>query len=342
MKNFFFILSITFIILVVLNITWLSITTYFWAAEGITFFYTYIDAEASLIENIFGSTFVKWILLADVLWLISLLIFMLQRKHFKIEKDRHFLSHQRISHPKICVVIPAYNEEKSIEKVVKDFINQEYVADVIVIDNDSTDKTIELAEKSGAKTIKQDFNRGFAHNYATGLKESLKTDANIIATVDADGTSNAYDLEKMMPYLANSDMVLGTRQVQILTEKDNQNSMMHVWGNFFLAKLIQFKYFSLHYSGIVVLTDVGCLYRVIRRDSLEKLSDDLFDSSTGNVFGGIAFLLHLTMKAIEKDLRIVEIPVTFNKRIGKSKTNSNKKSTGLKIGLQFLKFILMS
>ena len=217
-----------------------------------------------------------------------------------------------------------------------------YVADVIVIDNDSTDKTIELAEKSGAKTIKQDFNRGFAHNYATGLKESLKTDANVIATVDADGTSNAYDLEKMIPYLANSDMVLGTRQVQILTEKDNQNSMMHVWGNFFLAKLIQFKYFSLHYSGIVVLTDVGCLYRVIRRDALEKLSDDLFDSSTGNVFGGIAILLHLTMRSIEKDLRIVEVPVTFNKRIGKSKTNSDKKTTGLKIGFQFLNFILKS
>ncbi len=342
MKKFFFLLTVTFIILLIFNITWLSITTYFWAVEGITFFYTYIDAEESLIENIFGSTFVKWILLSDVLWLIALLIFMLQRKHFKIEKEYHFLSYQPISEPKVCVVIPAFNEEKSIEKVVNDFINQKYVSDVIVIDNDSTDKTIELAEKSGAKIIKQDFNRGFAYNYATGLKESLKTDANIIATVDADGTSNAYDLEKMIPYLANSDMVLGTRQVQILTEKDNQNSMMHVWGNFFLAKLIQFKYFSLHYSGIVVLTDVGCLYRVIRRDALEKLSNDIFDSSSGNVFGGIAFLLHLTMRAIEKDLRLVEVPVTFNKRIGKSKTNSDKKTTGLKIGLQFLKFILMS
>ena len=84
MKKFFFILSITFIILVALNIAWLSITTYFWVAEGITFFYTYIDTEANLIENIFGSTFVKWILLADILWLISLFVFMLQRKHFKI------------------------------------------------------------------------------------------------------------------------------------------------------------------------------------------------------------------------------------------------------------------
>ena len=342
MKKFFFVLSITLIILFIFNIFWLSITTYFWAVEGITFFYTYLDAEQSLIENIYGSTFVKWILLSDIAWLISLFVFMLQRKHFKIDEEHHFLSHQPISQPKICVVIPAYNEEKSIEKVVKDFLSQKYVDNVVVIDNNSSDKTIKIAEKSGAQVVKQDFNRGFAHNYATGLKESLKTNANVIATVEADGTSNAYDLEKMVPYLANSDMVLGTRQVQILTEKDNQNSMMHVWGNFFLAKLIQFKYFSLHYTGIVVLTDVGCLYRVIRRDALEKLSNDLFDSATGNVFGGIAFLLHLTMKAIEKDLRIVEVPVTFNKRIGESKTHSDKKTIGLKIGLQFLKFILMS
>ena len=48
------------------------------------------------------------------------------------------------------------------------------------------------------------------------------------------------------------------------------------------------------------------------------------------------------MRSIEKDLRIVEVPVTFNKRIGKSKTNSDKKATGLKIGFQFLNFILKS
>lgn len=341
MKIFFFLLAISFIILFVANLAWFITTIYFWATEGITFFYSFLNPEEGLLENIYYSTYVRWLVLADVFWFISLATFMLQRKHFKTDPNQHYLAHNPIKDPKICVVIPAYNEQQSIEKVVKDFLGQKYVESVIILDNKSTDNTVALAEKCGAKVIKQDRNRGFAHNYATGLKEALKTDANIIATADADGTSNAYDLEKMIPYLDNSDMVVGSRQVQILTQKGNQNSMLHVWGNFLLAKLIQFKYFSLHHFGIVILTDVGCLYRLIRYEALEKLSDNLFEPKTGDVVGGIAFLLYLTMKGIEKDLKIVEVPLTFNKRIGQSKTQSNKKFTGIKYGLIFLKYILL-
>ena len=73
----------------------------------------------------------------------------------------------------------------------------------------------------------------------------------------------------------NTDVVIGTRQIQVLTEKGNQNSVLHVWGNFILAKVIQFKYFSLLHMGIVSLTDVGCLYRLMRRDALEKIVDEV-------------------------------------------------------------------
>jgi glycosyltransferase involved in cell wall biosynthesis len=202
------------------------------------------------------------------------------------------------------------------------------------------DDTALLAEKCGAKVIRQEKNRGFAHSYAIGLKEALKTDANIIATAEADGTNNAYDLDKMIPYLSNCDMVVGTRQVQIFTQKGNQNSIMHVWGNYWLAKLIQFKYFSLHHFGIINLTDVGCLFRVIKKESLEKLTDQFIDHKTGDAIGGPAFPLYLTMRSIEKDLRIVEVPLTFNKRLGQSKTRSDEKISGIKYGLIFLKFIL--
>ena len=203
------------------------------------------------------------------------------------------------------------------------------------------DDTALLAEKCGAKVIRQEKNRGFAHSYAIGLKEALKTDANIIATAEADGTNNAYDLDKMIPYLSNCDMVVGTRQVQIFTQKGNQNSIMHVWGNYWLAKLIQFKYFSLHHFGIINLTDVGCLFRVIKKESLEKLTDQFMDPKTDDAIGGPAFPLYLTMRSIEKDLRIVEVPLTFNKRLGQSKTRSDEKISGIKYGLIFLKFILL-
>ena len=265
---------------------------------------------------------------------------MLQRKHFKTDPAQHFLKYNPINSPRLCVTIAAYNEQDSIEKTVKDFIKHRDVESVIVVDNKSMDDTALLAEKCGAKVIRQEKNRGFAHSYAIGLKEALKTDANIIATAEADGTNNAYDLDKMIPYLSNCDMVVGTRQVQIFTQKGNQNSIMHVWGNYWLAKLIQFKYFSLHHFGIINLTDVGCLFRVIKKESLEKLTDQFIDHKTGDAIGGPAFPLYLTMRSIEKNLRIVEVPLTFNKRLGQSKTRSDEKISGIKYGLIFLKFIL--
>jgi glycosyltransferase involved in cell wall biosynthesis len=339
MKKFFFLLSISYVVIFLINITWIILNLYLWTTEGIDFVLS--GSQEGLFENIYYSVYFKWIIFINIIWLSALVGFMLRQKHFKTNPEQHFLKHNPIEKPKICITIAAYNEENSIEKVITDFMNQKFVESVIVVDNKSTDKTVFLAEKCGAIVIKQKKNMGFGHSYAIGLQESLKQDVNIVVTAEADGTNNAYDLDKMIPYLGNADMVIGSRQVQIFTQKGNQNTIMHVWGNFFLAKLIQFKYFSLHHFGIINLSDVGCLFRVVRRDALEKLVDKFIDPKSGDAIGGPAFPLYLTMRAIEKDLKIVEIPLTFNKRIGESKTNSNKKIPGIVYGLKFLKFILL-
>jgi len=144
----------------------------------------------------------------------------------------------------------------------------------------------------------------------------------------------------MLPYLDNCDMAVGTRQNQVLTEKGNQNSLLHVWGNFFLAKLIQIKYFSLLHTGVVNLTDVGCNFRLFRTEALKKIVNELTYPSTDKVKAGIGVAIHLTMIGIQKDLRIIELPVTFNKRAGKSKIGSNRRIRAIKIGLIFLWLIL--
>ena len=168
----------------------------------------------------------------------------------------------------------------------------------------------------------------------------MKTDANIIATTEADGSFNAYDMKKMLPYLDNCDMVVGTRQNQILTQRGNQNSLLHVWGNFCLAKIIQIKYFSLLHAGIVNLTDVGCIFRIVRKEGLERVISELTFVNSDKTKAEMAAPIHLTLEGIKNDLRILEIPVTFNKRIGESKIESDKKIRGIKIGLSFLWFIL--
>jgi len=339
MGKFYVSLFVTFVILVITHIAFAVINLYYWATNSVEV----IVHGKTFIDTIYYSIYLKWILLADAIWVLMLSLFLVRRKSFKTDPELHYLGYRPNPNPKICVVVPTYNEELVVESVVKDYVNQKNVAQVLVIDNHSTDKTADIAEKSGAKVIRKPSNKGLAHSCVMGMKEFLKSDANILVLTECDGTFSGHDIQKMLPYLDNCDMVIGTRQVQVLTEEGNQNSTLYVWGNYFLAKLIQIKYFSVRHLGIVELTDVGCIYRCIRREALEKIIDKLTYPETDEVIvssssGLIAILM--TMTGIESNLKIVEVPVTFKKRVGASKTGSDKKSKAIIYGLKFMWYII--
>ena len=340
MKKFFFMLALTLVILFIVNISWLIANLYLWSTEGIIA----VTGEENdgLFEDIYYSEYARWIIWANLGWIASLLIFIFRSKHYKTDPALHYLQFDSISNPKMCVAIPSYNEEQSIGKVVTDYKNQKFVESVIVVDNNSTDNTVEVAKQHGAMVVTKNENKGFSHSYVLGLKESLKTDANIIVTTEADGTFSGGDISKLLPYLENCDMVSGTRQTQILTEKGNQNSRFLVWGNLFLAKLIQLKHFSLDHSAVVNLTDVGCYFMIIKRDALLKIIDQLSKKETEKLTWHLTLRLYTTLLVIEKDLRLVEVPVTYKKRIGKSKIGTGKNLRTIKMGLIFLWVILRS
>ena len=341
MGIFLIVFAFSFIILSIVNIIWLGLNLYLWAINGIQF----LLQGMNFAENIYASTFLKWILLADSLWLLIFFGFLLKRKHYKTDAKLHYLNYIPIKEPKICVIIPAYNEEENIGQTITEFIKQKNVKHVIVIDNNSKDNTVKIAKKSGAIVITKDRNMGYAHSWYIGFKESLKTDANITALCDADLTYNAYDLEKMIPYLDNCDMVLGNRMVQILTEKDNQNNIFLVWGNAFIAKLLQIKYFSIRHLGIIQVNDAGCSFRCIKNEALQQIINDFTKPNSDELVFGADFVtigMFTTAKIIEHDLKIVEIPITFKKRMGVSKTQATKKKFALKYGLQMIWYIIKS
>ncbi len=326
------------IALFIINIVFIVESLIYWGTYGLQT----VLGGLNLVERIFSSTYLKWILFADIIWLILVTSFLVKRKNYRTNENLNYLSSNIISEPSICVIIPTYNEEMVIESVVKDYLNQEYVKYVLVIDNHSSDKTIEIAERCGARVIKKEKNMGYAHSCVMGLKESLKTSANIIVLTEADGTFSARDLSKMIPYLENSDMVIGTRQIQVLSEKGNQNKMMYVWGNFLLAKLLQIKYFSLLHMGVVILTDVGCSYRCMRKEALEKIMPQFTKPNFEVIVkphSGL-FALFMTELGIKNDLKLVEVPITFKRRVGISKTQSDKKIKAIKYGLEFFWFII--
>ncbi|QUC64787.1 glycosyltransferase family 2 protein [Nitrosopumilus sp. K4] len=293
-------------------------------------------------ERVYSSTYFKWIIIFDGVWLAIALLFAQKRKYYRTDPNKDYLSYYPLESKQICVIIVAYNEELAIGKVIDDFVLQKNVKEVIVIDNHSEDNTVKIAQEHGAKVITKEKNMGFGHSCVVGFQEALKTDYDIIVLVEGDGSSNGYDLEKMIPYLDNSDLVLGTRLIQTLSEKGNQVKMMYVWGNYFLAKLIQIKFFSLLHMGSVSLTDVGCILRVIRKESLKEIIQSFTDHRTGKVIPGNEFSLYMIIESIKANLRVVEVPVTSNKRIGESKIGSDKKFKAIKMGLSHIWFILKS
>jgi len=328
-------MALLFVGLVIVNLVWLGINISIWVSNGLQF----ILQGMNFVESIYFSVYLKWILLADGVWLLAAFIFALSRKHYKTDTKLHYLNYEPIKEPRICVIIPVFNEERVIGQVVSDFINQKNVKHVIVIDNNSTDNSKMIAEKAGAKVIQNKKNMGLAYSCVVGYQESLKTDANIVALTEGDGTCSGYDLTKMVPYLDNCDMVIGTRQLQVLSEKGNQNRMTYVWANYYLAKLIQIKFFSLLHRGVVSFTDVGCIYRTIRKDSLAKIIDKFYGPN-GKVIPSLEFTVFMPIIALQKNLRIIEVPVSFKKRIGYSKTRSDKGLKAFKIGMKYVWCIL--
>lgn len=93
--------------------------------------------------------------------------------------------------------------------------------------------------------------------------------------------------------------------------------------------------------GSVRLTDVGCAYRCVRAGVLGSMMGEFSEggSVAARAEGG-NFALFMTMVAIDRGLRIVEIPVSFSRRVGESKTGSCRKWRGIMYGLRFLWLIL--
>ncbi len=245
----------------------------------------------------------------------------------------HHVRWDIIPNHNIVVAMTAYNDEASIYNSVQEFRSQPDVKQIIVVDNNSTDRTVELASEAGARVVHEP-QQGYGYACIRGLRAALEfPKVNVVVLVEGDMTFAGKDLAKLVPYLDNVDMAVGTRTTQELTTEDSQLDWFYVWGNMFLAKLIQVKFFDIKHWGRVRLTDVGCTMRAIRAEALRRIIDRLY-------VGGHYFSPHMLMAAIADGLKVVEVPVTFRKRWGVSKGAGAGKWKGFGIGLQMIWHIL--
>ncbi len=235
--------------------------------------------------------------------------------------------------PKVVVAITAWNDEEAIYETIREFSTQPNVIETIVVDNNSGDRTVAVAREQGARVVIEP-KRGYGNVCIRGLQEALGcTDANIVVLAEGDMTFRASDMAKMIPYLEDVDMVVGTRTTYELTDADSQMDWFLSWGNLFLATLIRLRYWDPVFLGRVRLTDVGCTFRVMRKTSLEAVIGQLH-------VGDSHFSPHMILAAIRARLRIIEVPIKFRQRVGVSKGAGSSRIRAIRIGARMIAEIL--
>ena len=223
---------------------------------------------------------------------------------------------------KISVVLPTYNEKDSIRQCINDFFATKIVDEVIVVNNNAAAGTSEEVRKTKAKLIFEP-KQGYGHSIQRGLRESK---GDIIIVSEPDGTFEAKDIFKFLMYSNDMDVVFGTRTTQALLWKDANMGIFLKWGNWFIAKLVEFMFNTTHFS------DVGCTYRLIKRKTLNKILDKF-------KIGGSSFGLEMMLVIIKSEAKIIEIPVNYKSRVGKSSvTGSRWKAFKLGLGMISLVF----
>ena len=222
----------------------------------------------------------------------------------------------------VTVVFPAYNEEDNIAVAVKDFLSAGIVDEVLVVNNNSRDRTVERAAEAGARVVTET-TQGYGAALRRGLREA-HSDHVILA--EPDGTFVGRDVIKLLSYAEDFDMVCGTRTTrELIWEQANMGWFLRI-GNIVVAKMVQYLF-----NG-PSLSDCGCTLRLINGPALPRIIDKLTVNASH-------FLPEMVILALQNGLRIIEIPVNYRSRIGISKITGTMKGT-IKTGTNMLRLIL--
>lgn len=210
----------------------------------------------------------------------------------------------------IDVIIPAFNEEKSIAKVLDD-LPQNMIRHVVVCDNASTDLTGKVAAQGGAVVVRET-RKGYGSACLRAMKHiaSLTTSPDIIVFLDADYSDHPEELAKLVSPIIEDDMdlVIGSRALGNLER--GAMAPQQIFGNWLATHLIRWLY---HYD----FTDLGP-FRAIRYDKLLML--EMNDPDFG-------WTVEMQVKAAKVGLKCTEVPVSYRHRIGISKVSGTVKGT---------------
>ena len=213
---------------------------------------------------------------------------------------------------KIAVLIPCYNEELTVEKVIKDFRKELPEADIYVYNNNSKDKTAEIARKNGA-IVRDEYRQGKGNVVRSMFRD---IEADIYVMVDGDDTYPAEEVHKLIEPIRNheADMVIGDRLTNGTYQHENKRHF-HEFGNNLVKK-------SINVLFKTNLKDIMTGYRVFNKIFVKNMPvmSPKFEIET-----------EMSLHALDKKFIIKEIPIVYRDRPAGSESKLNTVSDGIKV-----------
>lgn len=210
----------------------------------------------------------------------------------------------------VLVIIPTYNEIENVKKIIPVVLEQNENIDILIVDDNSPDKTGDYVEKLSkenprVKLIRREKKLGLGTAYIAGFKYALANNYDYVFEMDADFSHDPNEINNFLEAIKDADVVLGSRYI---------NGVRVL--NWPMSRLL-LSYFASVYTRIITglpVKDATGGFKCFRIDVLKAIDLDNIKSN------GYSFQIEMTFKAYKKGFRIKEIPIVFLDRVkGKSK-----------------------
>ncbi|MCS7231153.1 MAG: glycosyltransferase family 2 protein [Elusimicrobiota bacterium] len=207
----------------------------------------------------------------------------------------------------LSVILPCLNEENSIEiciKKIKDIFKKENInGEIIVVDNGSTDRSVEIIKKHSDVKLLFETQKGYGAALRKGIDNA---EGKYIIMGDADNTYDFYEIPKFLEKLKEGyDLVMGSR----FKGKILKNAMS--WSHRYIGNPLLSGMLRLFFGGNI--SDAHCGLRAFTKEAYQKMNLRTT---------GMEFASEMVIHALKKNLKITEIPITYYPRIGESKLSS--------------------
>lgn len=205
------------------------------------------------------------------------------------------------------MALPTYNERESIRECIDQFFATGLVDEVVVCNNNAAPGTSEEVAKTRAREVFEP-RQGYGWSCRRAMAE---TTGDLVVLAEPDGSFDPRDIVKLLVYADDFDVVFGSRTNRELIWSGANMGFFMKWANWAVAKYLELVF------NATTLSDVGCTLRLIHRPVLERIQPFFR-------VGGSHFSPEMMILCILSGARVIQIPVNYRQRIGRSMVCGNR------------------